>query len=159
MRISDIEKMMNGPADGCAEVRLDRHAGRHLTGCFCLFLLMMYLGVDVASAGDYKVRRKTADYTVDATINRNPPVLGHNALRVEITDRQGSYVTDAVVRVNYYMPPMPGMAPMNYTVVAAGRGRGYETVMDLIMTGPWIIVIRVEARGNVWRVTFPIDVR
>jgi hypothetical protein len=125
----------------------------------CAVLLLAVAGVDAACAADYRVRRKTAEFTVDAVINRNPPVLGHNTLRIEITDRQGAFVTDAAVTVNYYMPPMPGMAPMNYTIRAARSGRGYETVMDLIMTGPWIIVIKADTKGKVWRASFPIDVR
>ena len=63
------------------------------------------------------------------------------------------------VSVNYYMPPMPGMVPMNYTIPAAPDGSGYTAKMNFIMTGPWNIVIRVESGGSPWRVTFPIDVR
>ena len=125
----------------------------------CVTVLIAVASVDAACAADYRVRRKTTEFTVEAAISRNPPVLGHNTLRIEIADRQGAPVTDAAVTVNYYMPPMPGMAPMNYTVRAPRSGRGYETVMDLIMTGPWIIVIRADTKGNVWRASFPIDVR
>jgi hypothetical protein len=126
---------------------------------FVFGLALLLLIPSIANPRTYELKRKAGDYEAEVRIDRYPPVLGDNRIEIEIKDAGGKSITDAKVLVNYYMPPMPRMAPMNYTVVAAGRGRGYETVMDLIMTGPWIIVIRVEARGNVWRVTFPIDVR
>ena len=112
-----------------------------------------------AEAGDYRVRRKTPNHVVDAAINRNPPVMGENTIRIEIRDAGGRTLTGARVSVNYYMPPMPGMVPMNYTIPAAPDGSGYSAKMNFIMTGPWNIVIRVESGGSPWRVTFPIDVR
>jgi len=108
---------------------------------------------------DYRVRRKTPGHVVDAAINRNPPVMGENTIRIEIRDAGGKTLTGARVSVNYYMPPMPGMVPMNYTIPAAPDGSGYTAKMNFIMTGPWNIVIRVESGGSPWRVVFPIDVR
>lgn len=85
--------------------------------------------------------------------------MGENKIRIEIRDAGGRPLTGALVSVNYYMPPMPGMVPMNYTVPAAAAGSGYSAKMNFIMTGPWNIVIRVESGGSPWRVSFPIDVR
>jgi hypothetical protein len=50
-----------------------------------------------------------------------PPVLilGEDEIRIAIRDAQ--------VLVNYYMPPMPRMALMNYTVPAGFKDRGYPT--------------------------------
>lgn len=119
-------------------------------------LLIFVTSVD---ARDYRVRKKKSGYTVDVAINRNPPVLGANAITIEIEDSRGDAVTGAEVRVNYYMPPMPGMPPMNYTIPALPEANAYTATMDLIMTGPWTIVIRVKDRDRSWRVVFPIDVR
>ncbi len=110
-------------------------------------------------ARDYQVRRKTPECTIHASIDRNPPILGHNILRIEMTDSAGMPIADAAVSVNYYMPPMPGMAPMNYTARAVRSGQGYRLVMDLIMSGPWVIGIRADSKGKVCRISFPIDVR
>ena len=85
--------------------------------------------------------------------------MGENTIRIEIRDTGGKTLTGARVSVNYYMPPMPGMVPMNYTIPASPDGSGYVAKMSFIMTGPWNIVIRVESGGSPWRVTFPIDVR
>ena len=119
-------------------------------------LLIFITSVD---ARDYRVRKKRNGYTVDVAINRNPPVLGANAITIEIEDSQGNNVSGATVRVNYYMPPMPGMPPMNYTIPALPGANAYTATMDLIMTGPWNVIIKVKDRDKSWRVVFPIDVR
>lgn len=110
-------------------------------------------------AGEYRVRKSAEGLTFEIAINRNPPVLGENEIRIEIKDPQGHPVLEAEVTVNYYMPPMPRMAPMNYTVPAPLKGKEYRAVMDLIMTGPWNIITRARVQGKWVRVVFPIDVR
>jgi hypothetical protein len=110
-------------------------------------------------AGVYRVRKNAEGLTFNIAINRNPPVLGENEITIEIKDTQGDPVLDAEVLVNYYMPPMPRMAPMNYTIPAPLDGKEYRATMDLIMTGPWNIVIRAKTQGRLLRMTFPIDVR
>ncbi|MCX5806059.1 MAG: FixH family protein [Proteobacteria bacterium] len=122
-------------------------------------IFLFIVGMSIAYGRDYTVRRKIDGYTVDVSINRNPPIVGRNDLRVEIKDLLGKYVLNMPVTVNYYMPPMPGMPPMNYTVQASSRGSGYGATMDLIMTGPWNIVIRANTEGKPLRMTIPIDVR
>ena len=124
-----------------------------------LALLMMSVGLPVCEAGDYRVRKSAEGLVFEAAINRNPPVVGDNEIRIEIKDAQGKAVLGAEVLVNFYMPPMPRMPPMNYTVPASLRDGAYRTVMDLIMAGPWNIVIRAKVEGKSIRVTFPIDVR
>jgi hypothetical protein len=122
-----------------------------------LFLLVVCGGP--CDAGDYRVRKKADGLTFDIAINRNPPVLGDNEIRIEIRDPQGNPVLDAEVLVNYYMPPMPRMPPMNYTIPAPLKVKEYRATMDLIMTGPWNIITRARVQGKWVRVTFPIDVR
>jgi hypothetical protein len=124
-----------------------------------LALLMMSAGKPSCEAGDYRVRKNAEGLVFEAAINRNPPVVGDNAIRIEIRDLQGQPVLGAEVLVNYYMPPMPRMPPMNYTIPAALKGKEYRATMDLIMTGPWNIITRARVQGKWVRVTFPIDVR
>ena len=113
----------------------------------------------VAWGSDYKVRRTLEDHTFDITLKRNPPIMGKNDIRIEIKDARGQFVINNLVTVNYYMPPMPGMPPMNYTLKAAPQGSGYMATMDFIMTGPWNIVVRTNIAGKQLRLTVPIDVR
>jgi hypothetical protein len=124
-----------------------------------LALLMMSAGQPSCEAGDYRVRKNAEGLVFEAAINRNPPVVGDNAIRIEIKDLQGQPVLGAEVLVNYYMPPMPRMPPMNYTVPAPLKDGAYRAVMDLIMAGPWNIIIRTKVEGKSIRVAFPIDVR
>ena len=85
--------------------------------------------------------------------------MGKNEIRIEINDVRGQFVTNNLVTVNYYMPPMPGMPPMNYTLKAVPYGSGYIATMDFIMTGPWNIVVKASTAGKQLRLTVPIDVR
>jgi nitrogen fixation protein FixH len=85
--------------------------------------------------------------------------VAKNELRIDIKDPQGKPLKDLAVSVNYAIPPMPGMASMNYTVEASPKKDRYFVIMDLIMTGPWNIVIKTNVAGKRLNATFPIDVR
>ena len=132
---------------------------RRIVTYLALTLAVFFRIGDPCEAADYRVRKNVEGLAFDIAINRNPPVLGDNEIRIEIRDAEGNAVIDAEVLVNYYMPPMPRMAPMNYTVPAPLKGKEYRAIMDLIMAGPWNIVIRAKTQGKLLRMTFPIDVR
>jgi hypothetical protein len=125
---------------------------------FIVFFMLVFIA-DTSFAREYKARKKTADYTVDMAIDRNPPIVDKNRLTLEIRDNNGRLVTNAKVLVNYYMPPMPGMPPMNYKTYAKPSGNQYAVLMDLIMSGPWNIVIKITRDGKAATVRFAIDVR
>jgi hypothetical protein len=125
-------------------------------------LLMLYICSDAGAARDYRVRKKAGGLTFDITLSRNPPVLGDNDIRITIKDAQGNPVRGLRVFVTYYMPPMPpmpGMPPMNYTIPTQPEDAEYRATMDLIMTSPWNIIIRLRHQGRMLKVVFPIDVR
>ncbi len=126
-----------------------------------LFLVSLLLMIFAASAHgrDLVVKRTVQGFTVEVTIKRNPPILGKNDIKVEIKDSLGKHVVDAPLTVNYFMPPMPGMPPMNYTVKASPLGSAHLATMDLIMKGPWNIVIRANVAEKPIRMTVLIDVR
>lgn len=134
-------------------------AFRRLPGNLILISLLLLIFVTLAHGKDFVVKRNLQGYTMEVSINRNPPILGKNDVKVEISDSLGKHVVGAPVTVNYFMPPMPGMAPMNYTVKASPGGSGYGATMDLIMKGPWNIVIRADVAGKPIRMTVLIDVR
>jgi hypothetical protein len=70
--------------------------------------LVVLMVVGVAYAKDYEVSKKAGEYTVDISIDRNPPVTGNNNMEIAIKDGAGKMVTDAKVVVEYSMPAMPG---------------------------------------------------
>lgn len=121
--------------------------------------LILLLIAGVAYAKDFEVKQKAGDYEVEVKIDKNPPVLGNNNVKVEIKDASRKYITDAKVIVEYSMPAMPGMPPMNYKTEAVLSGNEYKAKMNLSMKGPWNIAIKITKGGKTSTVKFNIDVR
>ena len=117
--------------------------------------LAVILSVPRAYGKGLEVRKKVSGYEFLINIDRDPPVIGDNPIEIGIMDANGMAVKDAKVLVNYYMPPMPRMAPMNYTEEAKYSGSAYKMSMHFIMAGPW--VIRVIATHNGQRVAIKIN--
>jgi hypothetical protein len=126
---------------------------------FFIVLFVLLLFTDISFARDYRARKKTPNYSVEMSIDRNPPVVDKNRLTLDIRDSIGKDVADAKVLVNYYMPPMPGMPPMNYKTYAKLSGSSYVVTMDLIMSGPWNIIVKITRGGKTDTARFTIDVR
>ena len=124
-----------------------------------LILSVIFFTTSVAHSRDFKLRKRAGNLIVEMKIDRNPPIVDKNQITLKIKDVDGRNITDAKVIVNYYMPPMPGMPPMNYKTAAQLHGSEYRTVMDLIMAGPWNIVVKILRTGKTSSVVFSIDVR
>jgi hypothetical protein len=122
-----------------------------------IFVLTVLLLVPSAYPKDLELRKKAGEYDVEIRIDRNPPILGDNNIEIEIKDAAGSQTGDAAVLVNYYMPPMPRMAPMNYTTDAKPKGKKYKATMNLIMSGPWVIAVKITRNGKTTTAKFNID--
>jgi hypothetical protein len=122
-------------------------------------ILLVFATATLSEARDFRARKRVGNFIVDIALDKNPPVLGNCDIRIEIRDVQGAAVTGSRVLVNYYMPPMPGMVPMNYTIQATPKGSSHVATMNFIMTGPWSIVVHFNAGGRPWQVVVPIDVR
>ena len=122
-----------------------------------IFVLALLAAVPAAYSKDLELTGKAGEFEVRARIDRNPPILGQNHMEIEIKDAAAGRVTDAIVMVNYYMPPMPRMAPMNYTTKAELKGEKYRITMDLIMAGPWIIRVLITRDGKKATAKFNID--
>ena len=120
-------------------------------------MLILILMVDVAYARGYTVRKKVGNYEAEIRIDRNPPVIGDNHIEIEIKDSAGNHITDARVLINYYMPPMPRMAPMNYRIDAKPKGEKYRATMNFIMSGPWIIAIKITRQGKTVTTKINVD--
>jgi hypothetical protein len=112
-----------------------------------------------AGAATLELKKKAGAYDVGLRIDRNPPVVGDNGLELRITDVAGAVLKGADVLVNYYMPPMPRMAPMNYKTEAKFKKDVYSIRMRLIMAGPWVIVVKITEGGKTSSARFHIDAR
>jgi hypothetical protein len=126
---------------------------------FAAVVLIMLVTAGVAFAKDYEVRKKAGDYDVTVTINRNPPVVGDNDVTVEIKDKAGHHVKDGKVIVDYSMPAMPGMPPMNYKTDAVLKGDVFAATMNLSMAGPWNVVVKISREGKTSNLKFTIDAK
>mgnify|MGYP000052599246 CR=1 FL=1 len=68
-------------------------------------------------------------------------------------------VTDAAVSVAYSMPPMHGMAPMNYKGNADLQGETYRSTLNFSMSGSWNVEVRAVRAGKTTQVKFNVDVK
>ena len=119
--------------------------------------LILFLTVALGDARGVEVKKRVGELEAEMRIDRSPPVLGDNHIEIGLRDSVGKTVTDAKVLVNYYMPPMPRMAPMNYTTDAQLKGDKYRAKMNFIMSGPWIIAIKINHAGRTSTAKFNID--
>jgi hypothetical protein len=124
---------------------------------FFMIILILFLIPGIANPKGYEVKRKAGEYETEVKIDKYPPVLGDNRIEIEIKDAGGKPITDAKVLVNYYMPPMPRMAPMNYITDAKLKGDKYKATMNFIMSGPWIIAIKISHAGKMSTAKFNVD--
>ena len=120
-------------------------------------ILILFLTAGTALAKGYEIKRRVGDYEAEVRIDRSPPATGDNNIEIEIRDTGGNSVTDAKVLVNYYMPPMPRMAPMNYITDAKLKGEKYKATMNFIMSGPWIIAVKINHGGKTSTAKFNVD--
>ena len=120
-----------------------------------LFFLLWAGG---AEAKNLEISRKAGEYQVEIVIDRNPPIaVGDNHIEIAIKDRAGKAVTDAQILINYYMPPMPRMAPMNYKTEAQMKKGKYYATMKFIMAGPWYIAVIINHGGKISTAKFNVD--
>ena len=122
-----------------------------------VLVLILFLVPNVAVPRSYEIKKKAGEYETEVRMDRNPPSLGDNNIEIEIKDAGGKPLTEAKVLVNYYMPPMPRMAPMNYITDATLKGEKYKATMNLIMSGPWVIAVKITHAGKTSTAKFNID--
>jgi len=124
---------------------------------FCVLSIVFLSGG--VHAKDLELKKKAGDMEVELTLKQNPPIVGDNDATVEIRDSAGKAVTDAKVVVNYSMPAMPGMPPMNYKADAMLHGDKYHARMNLSMAGPWNIEVKVTKGGKTASAKFNVDAK
>jgi len=128
----------------------------------CLVVMAAVLAASVLAgcSKGYESQKSVGDLGITLKIDRYPLVKGDNALSVLVADQSGKAVTDATVNVRYYMPPMPGMAPMEFNTQAAPRGSGYSFAANIPMEGGWKADVTVMQPGKTpVNATFNVDAR
>ncbi len=127
-----------------------------MTKFFVSILILLFIAGTAYSKG-YEIKKSFGEYKAEVKIDRSPPIVGDNHIEIEVKDASGKPVTDAKILVNYYMPPMPRMAPMNYIADAKLTGEKYKARMNFIMSGPWIIAIKINHGGKISTAKFSVD--
>lgn len=111
-------------------------------------------------AKGYESQKAVDDVKVTLSVDRYPLVKGDNTLNVKVADVSGKPVTDAVVSVRYFMPAMPGMAPMDFNTQAMLKGDRYSFSANVPMEGGWKAEVSVTRPGKAAATaTFNIDAR
>ena len=96
----------------------------------------------------YEAKQTVEGTTVALSAKAYPLVLGENALAIKVMDASGKPVKDAQVSVRLFMPPMPGMAPMEYTSQGTAQGDGYTCSVNPAMAGGWKAEVTVARTGQ-----------
>jgi len=120
--------------------------------------MILLLAAGVAFAKSYEVNRKAGAYSVNVKMDKNPPSVGMNNMEIAVADKAGKPVKDAKVVVEYGMPAMPGMAPMNYKADAKPDGEKYSASLNISMPGPWSVNVRISVAGKTVSTKFTFDV-
>ena len=123
-----------------------------------IIITMLLLTVGVVYAAN-TITKKAGEYTVEVTMDKNPPVTGKNNVDILVKDKTGAAVTDAKVTVEYSMPAMSGMPAMNYKSDAAPKGDTYKAVIEPSMAGSWNVAVKVSRAGKTDTAKFTIDVK
>ncbi len=118
----------------------------------------------VAAAGctkGYETKKAAGDITITLTSKSYPLTeTGDNLVSVAIADASGKAITDATVEVRYFMPPMAGMAPMEYRTQAAPKSGAYAFTLNTPMEGGWKVEVTVTPPGKpATTATFNLDAR
>ncbi|MFH1019350.1 MAG: FixH family protein [Pseudomonadota bacterium] len=121
--------------------------------------LILLMSAGLVWAKDYEIQKKAGDLSVVVKMDKNPAVMGENGITVNVKDSAGKEITDAGVKVEYSMPAMPGMPPMNYGSVLALNKNVYQGKLNFSMAGPWGIVVKIVRGGKTVSTKFSVDVQ
>ena len=121
---------------------------------FCHLFIM----TEGAHAKFCVAKKKATEYEVEIDSDRNPLVLAENNTRIQIEDGENKSVAYAKVLINYCIPPMPRMAPMDYRLEANSKGGKHNATTNFIMAVPGCIVIISHHTGKTFTAKFNVDV-
>ncbi len=108
----------------------------------------------------YETKKVSDDLSVTLKADRYPLIKGDNDLSVNVADVTGKTVADTTVQVRYYMPVMPGMAPMEFTAQLVPKGNRLSFTANIPMEGGWKVDVTATRQGKLAvTATFNVDAR
>ena len=78
---------------------------------WALFVLLFAAFVSVCWADGYQLSGEKGGYGVVVTFPQARPVEGENTVDIAVRDANSRPVKDALVKVEYLMPSLPGKSP------------------------------------------------
>jgi hypothetical protein len=124
-----------------------------------LVVLMIMLITSAAYAKGFVASKQAGPFSLNISLDKNPPTTGENSIIILVGDSAGKPVTDAKINIQYGMPAMPGMPAMDYKTAIAGKDGKYSGKLNFSMPGSWFIEVKVEAAGKKGKTKLNIDVR
>ncbi len=125
-----------------------------------VFVAVVALAALAGCTKGYESSKTAGDLSIKLAASRYPLIKGDNDLTVKVADASGAAVKDAQVDVRYYMPAMPGMAPMEFRTQAAESGGAYHAKANIPMEGGWKVEVSVTQPGKPMQTaTFNVDAR
>jgi hypothetical protein len=108
----------------------------------------------------YESQKSAGGLNITLTADRYPLVKADNTLSLKVTEPAGKAVTNATVEIRFFMPPMPGMAPMQDVIQPQQKGNEYSFTVNVAMEGGWKIEATVTQPGkDPAIVVFNVDAR
>lgn len=92
--------------------------------------------------GAYHNEMMTNGYKVSLS-SKKPLVSGNNHMSVMVM-KDGKPVTDAKVKIKFFMPEMPGMPYMEYKAKGKQDGNKFNCDVNLGMSGTWQYQLRFK---------------
>jgi YtkA-like len=146
----------------CIEANISSERGTISMKRFSLttVAVIMTLVLAVGTSWGYEAQKTAGGLTITLSAGSYPLVKGDNDLRVKITDAAGKAVTEAKVTARFFMPAMPGMAPMSSKSEPVLKGGSYEFKAGVSMEGTWKTEVTVVLPGkSPVTATFNLDAR
>jgi|GEM_PF-2966577 len=93
-------------------------------------------------------KNKVGGMDVWVAVSPDPPRVGHNVLKIRLTDSSGKAIKDARLAVAAVMPAMPsmGMPEMRVQAEVAAADGGFEAPLHLGMEGNWTVTLDINSR-------------
>lgn len=127
---------------------------------FIVLTVVFALAAIAGCSKGYMSEKNSSGLKITLKAERYPLVTGDNKIILAITDSAQKTVTDAKVDVRFYMPPMPGMAPMDSNTQAMVMGDKYMATVNVPMEGGWKSDVTVTQSGKeAVTATFNVDAR
>jgi len=89
----------------------------------------------LAFAGGFYDKGTTRGITVEVQADKTL-IEGNNDLQIKLS-HDSKPITNAKVRIKFFMPEMPGMPYMEYIGNAKLEGNTYKTMVNFSMGGTW----------------------